>query len=106
MNRILHWLTAKLSQSTFKGEIEQRDSDQEEYVASEEDKPGESVALSNVQPDIDDSTPDIFDETTDDIPSDGDTQPNLVIIENPPETSEVTESFDPYNSGSFRALKK
>jgi hypothetical protein len=106
MNRILHWLTAKLSRSTFAGESEQRDSDREQRGAGKEDQPGEPVTVSNVQTDIDDSTADIYDEATDDIPSDGDTQPNLVIIENPPETSAVTESFDPYNSGSYRALKK
>ena len=106
MHRILHWLTVKLPRSIFTGQTEQRDSEQEERGASKEDKPGEPVTLSDVQTNSDDSIPDIDDEATGDTEPDGDTQPDLQIIDSPPRPPEITESFDPYNSGSFKALKK
>ena len=76
MNRILHWLTVKLSRSTSTGATEERS-------VSKEENPDEPVA------------------STDD-----DTQPNLEIIKDPSQNSNKSESFDPYDSGSFKVLKK
>ncbi len=100
MNRILHWLTAKLSRPTAAETIEQPDSDYEERGFSEEDNPGEPVTIGKVQTDIDDLTPNINHEAT------GDTQPELEIIESSSPISNLPESFDPYDSGSFKVLKK
>ena len=36
----------------------------------------------------------------------GDTQPLLEIIDNPSRTSEMSEGFDPYNTGGFKGPKK
>lgn len=61
---------------------------------------------------IDELMPDIYSASTgdtqpdDDIPSDDDTQPVLEIIENPSRTDELSEGFDPYNSGDYRVPKK
>ena len=100
MNRILHWLTVKLSRPTAAESVEQPDSDYEERDFSEEDNPGEPVTIGKVRTDIDDLTPNIYREAT------GDTQPELEIIESPVPIDNLSESFDPYDSGSFRVLKK
>ena len=100
MNRILHWLTMKLSRPTAAETIEQPDADYEERGDSEEDNLGEPVTIGKVQTDIDDLTPNIYREAT------GDTQPELEIIESPAPIENLSESFDPYDSGSFRVLKK
>ena len=100
MNRILHWLTVKLSRPTAAETIEQPGSDDEEGGFSEEDNPVQPVTIDKVQTDIDDLTPDIYHEAT------GDTQPELEIIESPSPVSDLSESFDPYDSGSFKVLKK
>ncbi len=100
MNRILHWLTVKLSHPTAAETIEQPGSDYEERGFSEEDDPGEPVTIGKVQTDIDDLTPNIYREVT------GDTQPELEIIESPSPISNLSESFDPYDSGSFKVLEK
>ena len=85
MHRILHWLTEKLSRSTSVGATEEHDFDQEEYGISEEEKP---------------RGPAIYVETN------GDTQPSLEIIKEPLRTSDMSENYDRYNSGTFKALKK
>jgi hypothetical protein len=85
MIRILHWLTAKLSWLTSAGATEERDFDQEEYGVTKEEKP---------------RGPAIYVETN------GDTQPSLEIIKEPLLTSDMSDSFDPYNSGTFKVLKK
>ena len=100
MNRILHWLTVKLSRPTAAETIEHAESDDEERDFSEEDNPGEPVTIGKVQTDIDDLTPNNYREAT------GDTQPELEIIESPSPIANLSESFDPYDSGSFRVLKK
>jgi len=100
MNRILHWLTVKLSRPTAAETIEQPGSDYEERGFSEEDNPGEPVTIGKVQTDSDDLTPNIYHQAT------GDTQPELEIIESPSPISNLSESFDPYDSGSFKVLKK
>ena len=100
MNRILHWLTMKLSRPTAAETIEQPDFDYEERGFSEEDNPGEPVTIGKVQTDIDDWTPNIYREAT------GDTQPALEIIESPSPISNLSDSFDPYDSGSFKVLEK
>ena len=88
MNRILHWLTVKLSRSTVAETAEQFDSDYEEHGFSEEDNPGEPVTIGDVQAKTDDLTPDIYREAT------GDTEPELEIIESPSPISDMSESFD------------
>ncbi len=100
MNRILHWLTVKLSRLTAADTIEQPGSDHEEQGFSEEDNPVEPVTIGDVQTNIDDLTPNNYREAT------GDTQPELEIIESPSPISNMSESFDPYDSGSFKVLKK
>lgn len=85
MIRIPHWLTAKLSRLTSVGVKEEHDFDQEEYDVSEEDKP---------------RGPAIY------VEANGDTQPSLEIIKEPLRTSDMSDSFDPYNSGTFKVLKK
>ncbi len=85
MIRILHWLTAKLSRSTAAGVIEEREFDEGGYVVSEEEKP---------------RGPAIY------VEANGDTQPSLEIIKEPSRTSDMSESYDPYNSGTFKVLKK
>ena len=72
MNRILHWLTVKLSRPTAAETIEQPGSDYEERGFSEEDNPGEPVTIGKVQTDIDDLTPNIYREAT------GDTQRQII----------------------------
>ena len=106
MNRILHWLTVKLSRSTSIGATEQPGSDHEERSVSKEDNPGEPVTVSEAQTNIDDLIPDIYAEATGDTQSDDDTEPLLEIIENPLRTSEMSEGFDPYNTGEFKGPKK
>ncbi len=100
MNRILHWLTVKLSRPTAAETIEQPGSDDEERGFSEEDNPVEPVTIGDVQTKIDDLTPNHYREAT------GDTQPQLEIIETPSPICNLSESFDPYDSGSFKVLKK
>ena len=100
MNRILHWLTVKLSHPAAAETIEQPGSDYEERGLSEEDDPGERVTIGKVQTDIDDLTMNIYREAT------GDTQPELEIIESPSPISNLSDSFDPYDSGSFKVLRK
>ena len=85
MHRILHWLTVKLSRSTSVGATEEHAFDQEEYGVSEEEKP---------------RVPSIY------VEADGDTQPSLEIIKEPLRTSDMSENYDPYNSGTFKVLKK
>ncbi len=99
MNRILHWLTVKLSRLTSTGSTE-------ECSVCKEYNSGEPVTSSDLQANIDDLMPDIYGEATSDTQSDGDTQPNIEIIKDPSRASEMLESFDPYNSGSFKVLKK
>ncbi len=100
MNRILQWLTVKLPHPTAAETIEQPGSDYEERGFSEEDDPGEPVTIGKVQTDIADLMPNIYLEAT------GDTQPELEIIERPSLISNLSESLDPYDSGSFKVLKK
>ncbi len=85
MIRILHWLTAKLSRLTAVGATEPRGSDEEEYGVSEEEKP---------------DGPAIY------VEANGDTQPRLEIIKDPAPISDMSESYDPYNSGTYKVLKK
>ncbi len=85
MHRILHWLTGKLSRSTSVGATEEHDFDQEEYGGSEEEQP---------------RGPAIY------VEANGDTQPCLEIIKEPLRTPDMSEGFDPYNSGTFKVLKK
>ena len=99
MNRILHWLTVKLSRSTSTGATEKRS-------VSKEENPDEPVTSSDVQTSTDDLMPDIYGEATSDTRADDDTQPNLEIIENPSRTSEMSEGSDPYNTGGFKGPKK
>ena len=100
MNRILNWLTLKLSRRTVAETTEQFDSDDEKGGFSEEDNPVEPVTIGDVQTKIDDLTPNHYREAT------GDTQPQLEIIDSPSPISNLSESFDPYDSGSFKVLKK
>jgi hypothetical protein len=100
MNRILHWLTVKLSRPSVAETTEQPDSDDEERGFSEEDNPREPVTIDKVQNNIDDLTPNIYHDAT------GDTQPELEIIKSETPISNLSESFDPYDSGSFKVLKK
>jgi len=112
MNRIINWLTVRLSRSTSTGPTEQSGSDHEEQGVSKEVNPGEPVTSSDLQANIDDLMPDIYGEATgdtqpdDDTRADDDTQPNLEIIENPSRTSEIPDGTDPYNTGGFKILKK
>ena len=111
MNRILHWLTVKLSRSTFTRATEERG-------VSNEDSPGGPATTSNVQTGSDDLMPDIYGksvvdsqqaddtEQDDDIEQDDDTQPNLEILEEPSQTAEIPDGTDPYNTGGFKILKK
>jgi len=99
MKRILHWLTVKLSRLTSTGATEERS-------VSKEYDPGEPVMSSDLQTDIDDLMPDIYGEATGDTQPDDDTQPYPEIIENPSRTSEMSEGFDPYNTGAFKGPKK
>ncbi len=99
MNRILHWLTVKLSRLTSTGATEERS-------VSKEENPDEPVTSSDLQANIDDLMPDIYGAATGDTQPDDDTQPNLEIIENPSPTSEMSEGFDPYNTGGFKVPKK
>jgi len=85
MHLILDWLTVKLSRSTSVGATEEHDFDQEEYGFSKEEKP---------------HGPAIYVETN------GDTQPSLEIIRDPSQISDMSESYDPYNSGTFKVLNK
>lgn len=100
MNRILHWLTAKLSRPRVAETTERYGSDDEERGVSEEHNRDESVIVDDVQTDNDELTPNIYHDAT------GDTQPELEIIEGPTPISNLSESFDPYDSGSFKVLKK
>ncbi len=99
MNRILHWLTVKLSRSTSTGATEERS-------VSKEETPGQPVTSSDLQANIDDLMPDIYGEATGDTQPDDDTQPNLEIIKDPSQNSNKSESFDPYDSGEFKGPKK
>ena len=111
MNRVLHWLAEKLSRSTSTGATKGRGS-------SHEDSPGEPATASNVQTGTDGLMPDIYgkaaadtqqdddSEQDDDIQQDEDTQPNLEILEDIPQTSELPDGTDPYNTGGFKILKK
>ena len=56
--------------------------------------------VDDVQTNNDELTPNIYHDAT------GDTQPELEIIVNPEPISHVSESFDPYDTGSFKGLKK
>ncbi len=96
----------KLSRSTSTGATEQRGSDNEERRVSKEDNPGEPVTVSEAQTNTDDLMPDIYTEETGNTQPDCDTQPLLEIIENPSRTSEMSEGFDPYNTGEFKGPKK
>ena len=100
MNRILHWLTVKLSRPTVADTTDPPDSDYEERVFSEEDNPVEPVTIGGLQSNIDALTPNSYREAT------GDTQPELEIIKSDSPISILSESFDPYDSGSFKVLKK
>lgn len=91
MNRILHWLTVKLLRSTPTEATEEHDSDNEERGSDEE---------RGVSEENNPGGPGIYGEAT------GDTEPDLEIIKEPPRTSDMSESYDPYNSGSFKVLKK
>ncbi len=98
-NRIHHWLAAKLSRLTSTRSTEERS-------VSKEYKPDEPVTSSAQQAKIDDLMPDIYGEETGNTQPDCDTQPLLEIIENPSRTSEMSEGFDPYNTGVFKSPKK
>ncbi len=98
-NRIHHWLAAKLSRLTSTRSTKERS-------VSKEYKPDEPVTSSDQQAKIDDLMPDIYGEETGDTQPDCDTQPLLEIIENPSQTSEMSEGFDPYNTGVFRGPRK
>jgi len=100
MNRILHWLTVKLSRPTVTDTTDQFGSDHDERDFGEEDNPVEPVTTGKVQTNIDDLTPSIYHDAT------GDTQPELEIIKSDSPISILSESFDPYDSGSFKVLKK
>jgi len=85
MHRILHWLTVKLSRSTYAGVTEEGDFDLEEHGVSKEEMPrGPAICVE----------------------AGGDTQPSLEIIKEPFRTSDMSENYDPYNSGTFKVLKK
>lgn len=105
MNRFLHWLAEKLSRSTSTGATKGRGS-------SHEDSPGKPATASNVQTGTDGLMPDIYGKAVadtqqdDDIQQDEDTQPNLEILEEIPQTSELPDGTDPYNTGGFKILKK
>lgn len=99
MNRILHWLTVKLSRSTSTGATEERS-------VSKEENPDEPVTSSDVQTSTDDLMPDIYGAATGDTQPDDDTQPNLEIIKDPSQNSNMSEGFDPYNTGEFKGPKK
>jgi hypothetical protein len=100
MNRILHWITERLSRRTVTGVTDQRDSDHEERDVGKKDTRPALVTIRRAQPNIEDLTPNGYHEAT------GDTQPDLEIIESPSETPVISESFDPYDSGTYRVLKK
>lgn len=100
MKRIRHWLTERLSRSTSAAETDQRDSDHEESVVSKEDGPVGVFTVRHTRTNIDDLEPNGYQEAT------GDTQPNLEIIERPSETPVMSESYDPYDSGTYKVLKK
>ena len=78
----------------------QRGSDHEERDVSKKDTQRALVTIRRTQPKIDDLTSNGYHEAT------GDTQPNLEIIESPSETSVMSESYDPYDSGTYKVLKK
>ena len=99
MNRILHWLTVKLSRWTSTRSTEERS-------VSKEYKRDEPVTSSDQQAKIDDLMPDIYSEEAGNTQPDCDTQPLLEIIENPSRTSDMSEGFDPYNTGEFKGPKK
>ena len=100
MNRILHWLNVKLSRTSVAETTEQLGSDDEERDFGEEDNPVEPVTIGDLQTHIDALTPNNYREAT------GDTQPELEIIKSDSPISILSESFDPYDSGSFKVLKK
>ncbi len=98
MNRILHWLTVKLSRSTPTEATEEHDSDNEEHDSDNEERGSDEER--GVSEENNPGGPGIYGEAT------GDTEPDLEIIKEPPRTSDMSESYDPYNSGSFKVLKK
>ena len=100
MNRIRHWLTERLSRLTSIAVTGQRGSDHEERVVSKEDGPVGVFTISRARTNIDDLTRNSYHNAT------GDTQPNLEIIESPAQPSNVSESFNPYDRGTYKVLKK
>jgi hypothetical protein len=100
MNRILHWITERLSRPTSAAETDQRDSDHEESVVSKDDGPVGVFTVRHARTNVDNSPTNGYEEAT------GDTQPDLEIIESPSETPVISESYDPYDSGTYRVLKK
>ena len=72
----------------------------EECGASKENKLSESVTISDAQTNIDELTPNMYGEAT------GDTQLKIEIIESPSRISNMSESFDPNDSGSFNVPTK
>jgi hypothetical protein len=101
MIRILHWLTAKLSQLTDAGATEPDSSDEEEYGVSKEEMPLDSDEEEyGVSEEEKPRGPAIY------VEANGDTQPSLEIIKEPLRTPDMSEGFDPYNSGTFKILKK
>jgi len=89
----------KLSRSTSTGATEKRS-------VSKEENPDEPVTSSDVQTSTDDLMPDIYGAATGDTQPDDDTQPNLEIIKDPSQNSNMSEGFDPYNTGEFKGPKK
>ncbi len=101
MIRILHWLTAKLSRLTAAGATEPSGFDEEEYGVSEEEMSrGSDEEEYGVSKEEKPRGPAIY------VEENGDTQPSLKIIKEPSRTSDMSESYDPYNSGTFNVLKK
>jgi hypothetical protein len=100
MNRILHWITERLSSPASTAETDQRDSGHVEPVVNEEDGPVGVFTVRHARTNTDNSTTNGCQEAT------GDTQPDLAIIESPSETPVISESYDPYDSGTYRILKK
>jgi hypothetical protein len=101
MIRILHWLTAKLSRLTAAGATEPPGFDEEEYGVSKEEMPLDSDEEEyGVIKEEMARGPAIY------VEENGDTQPSLEIIKEPLRTPDMSEGFDPYNSGTFKSLKK
>ncbi len=105
MRRFLDWLVVKLAHPISTRSNKQRRSDYEERDDSKEDV-HEPVTGNEEHTNMDEKMPDIYGESTGNTQPDCDTQPLLEIIGNPSRTSEMSEGFDPYNTGEFKGPKK